>query len=61
MNLEVQLTSLTDPVQRVRHTVRGDREKLDRILVRAQHIADDVHRAGESARSAADNVAGPTG
>jgi len=60
-DLEVQLTSLTDPVQRVRHTVRGDREKLDRILVRAQHIADDVHRAGESARSAADNVAGPTG
>ena len=58
-DLEAQLTSLTDPVRSIRHTVSGDREKLDRILTRAQHIADDVRRARESARSGADNVAGP--
>lgn len=58
-DLEVQLTSLTDPVQRIRHTVAGDREKLSRILARARHIADEVRRARQSAGSSADNVAGP--
>jgi ABC-type transporter Mla subunit MlaD len=58
-DLQAQLTSLTDPVADIRHTVAGDREELARILTRAQHIADDVRRARESARSGADNVAGP--
>jgi archaellum component FlaC len=58
-DLEAQLTSLTDPVRSIRHTVSGDREKLDRILTRAQHVADEVRLARESARSGADNVAGP--
>jgi hypothetical protein len=59
VDLQAQLTSLTDPVADIRHTVAGDREELARILTRAQHIADDVRRARESARSGADNVAGP--
>lgn len=58
-DLRAQLTSLNDPVADIRHTVAGDREELARILTRAQHIADDVRRARESARSGADNVAGP--
>jgi ABC-type transporter Mla subunit MlaD len=58
-DLRAQLTSLTDPVADIRRTVAGDREELARILTRAQHIAADVRRARESARSAAENVAGP--
>ncbi len=60
-DLEAELSGLDDPVQDIRHTVTEDREKLDRILVRARQIAHEVDRASESARSAADNVAGPNG
>jgi hypothetical protein len=58
-DLQAQLSSLTDPVAGIRHTVAGDREKLDRILARAYDIADVVGRARASAVSAADNVTGP--
>jgi hypothetical protein len=59
-DLEGQLNSLTDPVHRIGGTVIGDREELGRILARAHLIAGEVHRARESARSGADNVAGPS-
>jgi methyl-accepting chemotaxis protein len=58
-DLETQLSSLAEPVADIRHTVGEDRRDLDRILARAQGIADQVRRARESAGSAADNVAGP--
>jgi len=57
-DLRAQLSSLADRVAGLGHTIAGDREKLERILTRAQHIAEQVRRARESAGSAADNVDG---